>query len=289
MAWPAVARAQQLNRMQRVAVLVGGDENDPVAKARLSAFTQALADLGWTEGRNVRLDVRWTGDDINRMRTLAQELVGLQPDVILASGTPETVAVQRETRTIPIVFALVSDPVGEGFIASLPRPGGNITGFIALTMGGKWLELLTEIAPGVKRVAMIFNPDTSAGGGSYHLPSFDAAARTLKVQPLAAPVRSDAELETTITSLGREPGGGLIAMPGNFLTAHRSKIILLAAGNIIPAAYWQAVFAKDGGLLSYGPTPWTSFVAPRPMWIVFYAARSRRSYPFSCPPSSRWS
>src|SRR5262249_25337437 len=164
---------------------------------------------------------------------------------------------QRETRTIPIVFASVSDPVGEGFVASLPRPGGNITGFIRqeATMAGKWLELLTEIAPGVKRVAAIFNPDTAPRGGLYVLPAFEAAARSFKVAPIAAPIHSDAEIETVITSLGREPGGGLVVPPDVFLFSHRAHIILLAARNNVPTVYPDAVWARDGGLLSYGPKP----------------------------------
>jgi putative ABC transport system substrate-binding protein len=161
-AWPVAARAQQGDRVRRIGVLLPYDENDPVTKPRLSAFTQALADLGWTDGRNVRMDLRWHGDDINRIPALAQELVGLQPDIIVTNGTPATAAVQRETRTIPIVFAAVSDPVASGIVTRLDRPSGNITGFANLeaTLGGKWLELLSEIAPGLKRAAIMFNPDT---------------------------------------------------------------------------------------------------------------------------------
>jgi putative ABC transport system substrate-binding protein len=153
------------------------------------------------------------------------------------------------------VFVVVSDPVGSGFVASLPRPGGNITGFINIeaAMAGKWLELLMEIAPGVKRVAMMFNPDTAAGGGSYYIPSLETAALSLKVEPISAPVYSDAEIETVMTSLGREPGGGLVVMPDNFTIVHRPPMILLAARNKIPAVYWNSVYAREGGLLSYGP------------------------------------
>jgi putative tryptophan/tyrosine transport system substrate-binding protein len=211
--------------------------------------------LGWTDGSNLRVDVRWGTGNVDRMRMSAKELLGLQPDLILAHGTPVTAVFQRETRTIPIVFASVSDPVGEGFVASLPRPGGNITGFIRqeATMAGKWLELLTEIAPGVKRVAAIFNPDTAPSGGLYVLPAFEAAARSFKVAPIAAPIHSDAEIETVITSLGREPGGGLVVPPDVFLFSHRAHIILLAARNNVPTVYPDAVWARDGGLLSYGP------------------------------------
>jgi putative ABC transport system substrate-binding protein len=196
-AMPAAARAQQPGGLRRVAVLIPYGENDPDGRSWLSAFTQELSRLGWTEGRNLRTDVRWAPGSIDPMLTAAKELVGLQPDVILSSSTAATTAFARETRTIPIVFAVVSDPVGDGFVASLPRPGGNITGFISMeaAMAGKWLELLTEIAPGVKRAAAMFNPDLAPGGGSYYLPAFEAAARSLKVSPIAAPVHSDAEID----------------------------------------------------------------------------------------------
>ena len=162
-AWPLAAHAQQGDRVRRIGVIVGSDENDPWWKPRLSAFAQALADLGWTDGRNLRIDLRWYGDDINRIGAFAQELVGLQPVIILANTTPATVAVQRETRTIPIVFATVADPVASGIVPRLNQPGGNITGFATneATLGGKWLELLSEIAPGLKRAAIMFNPDTA--------------------------------------------------------------------------------------------------------------------------------
>jgi putative tryptophan/tyrosine transport system substrate-binding protein len=254
-AWPLAVRAQQPVRMRRIGVLMGVGENDPEGKAWLSGFTQALAELGWTDGRNLRMDVRWAADSVDLMRMFAKELVDLQPDVILADSTPVTAALQRETRTIPIVFVSVADPVGSGFVVGLPRPGGNITGFGTqeAAMAGKWLELLTEIAPGVKRAAIMFNPDTAPGGGSYYLPAFEAAARSLKVAPIAAPVHSDAEIETVITSLGREPGGGLVVMGDAFIVVHRAPAILLAARNHVPAVYQQSVFARDGGLLSYGP------------------------------------
>ena len=252
-AWPLVARAQQGDRVRRIGVLMACDENDPVGKRRFSAFTQALADLGWTDGRNVRMDLRWGGGDINRIRALAQELVGLQPDIILTNATPATVAVQRETRTIPIVFANVGDPVASGIVARLDRPSGNITGFANLeaSLGGKWLELLSEIAPGLKRAAIMFNPDTAPV--STYMPSFETAARSLKVAPIIAPVHSDVEIETAIIALGREPGGGLVVMPDVFMVAHRAPIILAAARNNVPAVYTLSDFARDGGLLSYGP------------------------------------
>jgi putative ABC transport system substrate-binding protein len=254
-AWPLAAHAQQAERVRRVGMLMSSDENDSDAKTELSVFTQGLSDLGWTDGRNLRTDVRWAAGNVDRMRMSAKELVDLKPDVILAQSTPVTAALQRETRTIPIVFVGPSDPVGDGFVASLPRPGGNLSGFISTEagMGGKWLQLLTEIAPGTKRVAIMFNPDAAPGGGSYYLPAFEAAARSLKVEPITTPVHSDAEIETVMTSLGRQPGGGLVVVPDAFIQVHRAVIILLAARNNVPAVYARHFYVRDGGLLSYGP------------------------------------
>jgi putative ABC transport system substrate-binding protein len=239
-----VARAQQGDRIRRIGVLTGADANDPVWKARISAFTQALADLGWTDGRNVRMDLRWAGGDINRIRALAQELVGLQPDIILTDTTPATVAIQRETRTIPSIFVNVGDPVASSIVARLDRPSGNITGFAnyEVSMGGKWLKLLSEIAPGLKRVAMMFNPDTSSASG--YIPSLETAARSLKVVPIMAPVHSDIEIETAIIALGREPGGGLVGMPDTFMFAHRAPLILAVARNNVPASRRRALLSQ---------------------------------------------
>jgi putative ABC transport system substrate-binding protein len=252
-AWPLAARAQQGDRVRRIGVLMPWDENDPLMKARIPAFAQVLADLGWTDGRNVQMDVRWAHSDTNLMPALAQELVGSRPDIIVAQGTLATVAVQRETRTIPVVFANVSDPVASGIVARLDRPGGNITGFGVLepSLGGKWLELLSEIAPGLKRIAIMFNPGTAPA--SIYMPTFETAAQSLKVMLFLAPAYSDAEIETAIIALGREPGGGLVVMISPFMTAHRTQIILAAARNNIPAVYSASYFARDGGLLSYGP------------------------------------
>jgi putative ABC transport system substrate-binding protein len=251
--WPLAAGAQQGNRVRRIGVFMAGDENDPLAEARISAFTQALADLGWTDGRNVRMDLRWAGNDIDRIRALAQELVGLQPDIILTAGTPATAALQRETLMIPIVFAGVTDPVAQRIVERLDRPSGNITGFADFgeaSLGGKWLELLSEIAPGLKRVALMFNPDTAPA--STFMPSLETAARSLKVALITAPVHGDVEIEMAMLALGREPGGGLVVMPDGFMTGHRASIILAAARNNVPAVYSVSVFARDGGLLSYG-------------------------------------
>ena len=213
---PLVAQAQQGNRVRRVGVLLPIDENDPLWKPLLSAFTQALAGLGWTNSGNVRMDLRWGGGDTNRIRALARELVGLEPDVILTAGTAATSAVQQETRTIPIVFATASDPVVRGIVARLDRPGGNVTGFVILeaSLGGKWLELLLDIAPGLKRAVMMFIDTPNA---SVYLPSLETAARARKIVPIVAPVHGDAEIETAINELGREPGGGLVIIPDGFI------------------------------------------------------------------------
>jgi putative ABC transport system substrate-binding protein len=254
---PLTAWAQQPERMRRIGVLLSGDENDAVRKIEVSAFTQGLAGLGWIDGHNLRIDLRWYGGgDINRIRALAQELVGLQPDIIVTRGTPPTVAVQRETRTIPIVFVNVSDPVASGIVARLDRPTGNITGFALFeaSLGGKWLELLSEIAPGLKRAAIMFNPDTAAPGSTF-MPSIEMAARLLKVEPIITHVHSDAEIETAINDLGRQPRGGLVIVGGAFMSTHRAPIILAAARNNVPALYSRSFFVRDGGLLSYGVDP----------------------------------
>jgi putative ABC transport system substrate-binding protein len=252
--WPVMVRAQQPDRVRRLGVLMGNDENDPEGKARLSGFVQGLSELGWSDGRNLRMDVRWAAGSVDRARMHAKELVDLQPDVILANSTPVTAAIKRQTRTIPIVFVIVSDPEGAGFVASLPHPGGNITGFVNIeaSMGGKWLQLLTEIAPSVKRAAIMFNPDTAPGGGSYFLPPFEAAARSLKVVPITAPVHSDAEIDRVIASLQGEKKEGLVVMTDSFNLVHRTQIVSRAAQYNVPTVYAETVYVKVGGLLSYG-------------------------------------
>jgi putative ABC transport system substrate-binding protein len=234
---------------------MGLDEDDPDAKAQLYEFTEGVGKLGWTDGSNLRMDVRWAAGKVDQARMLANELIDLQPDVILAQTTPATAALQRATRTIPIVFVTVSDPVGVGFVSSLPRPGGNITGFInhEPTMAGKWLELLTMIAPGVGRAAAMFNPDTAPYVETYYLPSFAAAAQSLKIEPVVTPVHTDAEIETVIASLGREPRGGLVCPPDTFIAIHRKSLITLAALNNVPAVFGGVHYwIRHGGLLSYG-------------------------------------
>ena len=255
-AWPLAARAQQRERMRRIGVLLSLAESDPEGKAQLSGFMQGLAELGWIDGRNLRTEVRWGRGDVDRIRTFAKELVALQPDVIVAHGTPVTAALQRETRTIPIVFVTVTDPVGDGFVAGLPHPGGNITGFLTSesAITAKMFELLAEIAPGLKRVAILFNPDTAPGGGTYYFREFESAVRSNNVEPIAARAHSGAEIEAVVTSLGGEPGGGLVIMPDYFMLNHIGPITLLAARNNVPAIYpWRSVVANNGALFSYGP------------------------------------
>ena len=253
-AWPVGARAQQPERMRRIAVLTGYAENDSLSQPRIAAFLQGLSELGWSDSRNLQIDYRWTNADVERIKQFAKEVVALKPDVILAQSTPVTAALQRETTGIPIVFVLVSDPVGAGFVASLAQPDGNITGFINFedSMGGKWLELLKEVAPAVKHAAIMFNPDTAPGGG-FFLHSFEAAGAALGVKPIVAPVRSPSEIEKVIDNLASEPDGGLVLMSDIFLQLNRKQVMTLAERHKLPVVYWLGVYAKEGGLLGYGP------------------------------------
>jgi putative tryptophan/tyrosine transport system substrate-binding protein len=253
-AWPLAARAQQGDRVRRIGVLMAFAESDPEAQAQLAAFREGLQNLGWAEGRNIRLDSRWAtpGDAESRQR-FAKELVALQPDLILSHSTPNTATLLQQTRTIPIVFAQVADPVGSGFVASFPRPGGNVTGFIVMDglMAGKWLELLKEIAPRVNRVALLFNPATAPFAEIFVKP-FKAAAESFAVEAMAAPVHDTSELEATVAAQTRAPNGGLIVMPDSFLNARAVEITSLAARYRLPVVYPYRFYADHGGLLSYG-------------------------------------
>jgi putative ABC transport system substrate-binding protein len=253
-AWPLAARAQQPVQMRRIGVLMAHAESDPEFEAYLAAFREGLEKLGWTEGRNIRIDTRWGAlDDAEARQRLAKELVALEPDVILTQNTPPTASMLEQTHTIPIIFVIVADPVGSGFVASLPRPGGNATGFTVMepTMSGKWLELLKEIAPRVNRAAFLFNPAT-APYFDYYLNPFKAAAASFGMDVILAPVHDRAELDTVIAAQAREPNGGLILIPDGFLNVHRDEIISLAARYSLPAVYPWRFFAERGGLLSYG-------------------------------------
>jgi putative tryptophan/tyrosine transport system substrate-binding protein len=258
-AWPLAARAQQ-PEMRRIGVLMSLAESDPEAQARVAAFRKGLQTLGWAEGRNVRIDIRWAASDATLMQRFAKELIALQPDLILSHNTPTTASLLQQTRIIPIVFVVVSDPVGSGFVASFPQPGGNVTGFtnIEPTMAGKWLELLKEIAPSVARVALLFNPAT-APYAEYYLGPFKAAAASLALEMIAAPVRDTSELESAIAAQARAPNGGLVVMTDSFLVAHRAEITSLAARYHLPAVYPFRFFVELGGLLSYGNDLFDSF------------------------------
>jgi putative ABC transport system substrate-binding protein len=251
--WPLAGRPQQRDRMRRISALMG-IANDAEMQARIMAFERGLEDLGWTVGRDLRIEYRFAASDIDRMRTFAKELVELQPDVILAHSTPVVAALLQVTRTVPIVFVVVGDPVGSGFVASVPRPGGNVTGFTNQPdqLTGKLLSILKEITPWVVRVTLMFNPDTVPSGGSYYLNPFKAAAPSFAVEPIAAHVRSEAEIERAFAALARKPGSGLIIMPDNFTALHRELIISLAARYRLPTIYPYRYFAEAGGLISYG-------------------------------------
>jgi putative ABC transport system substrate-binding protein len=254
-AWPVVARAQQSDKTRRIGVLEVMAETDPVEQQSFAAFKQALAALGWNEGSNLHIDLRRSAGDINRASSLAKELVALQPDVIFTGSTPNTMAIHRQTQTIPIVFVAVSDPVGSGFVESLSHPGGNITGFINLegTLAEKWLELLKEIAPGTKRVAVMFNPQT-APFAQYYLRPIENMAPKLGVTTFPLPVGNDNDIESAIEELARGRDSGLIAMVDSFVLVHRKLIIELAARHQIPTVYADKNMTMEGGLISYGVT-----------------------------------
>jgi len=250
--WPWPARAAD---MRRLGVLMGISEEESQGQAGIAAFRTALEERGWIAGRNLQIDIRWGRADVERLQRLAKELVGLRPDVIMAQTTQAVAALQRETKTIPIVFVVVSDPVGSGFVASLPRPGGNITGFVNIesSLGGKWIEVLKDILPRARRAALIFNPDT-ASYSAYYLQPFEEAARFQNVEPMAAPVRSDADIERTIAGLAGDAMTGLVIMPDAFTASKHNLdlIIALAARHRVPAIYPYRFMVAAGGLISYG-------------------------------------
>jgi putative tryptophan/tyrosine transport system substrate-binding protein len=251
--WPIAARAQRSETMPRIGVLMPYAENDPEGSGRVAALRQGLEHLGWTEGRNVRLEHRWSASDAASTRKLARELVDLRADVIVTDGTAVTAAALRETRTIPVIFVQVADPVGSGFVASFPRPGGNATGFnnIPLTMASKWLELLMEIVPRTVRVMFVFNPPTAPYAQRFFEP-LKVAASAIGVEAVASSVHDPAEIEAAIAAFAREPDSGLIVLPSAFMVTHRDLVSALAARHRLPAIYGFRYFAQSGGLISYG-------------------------------------
>ena len=255
-AWPAMSIAQPSGGPPRVGVLMRVAEDDPSARDDVRTFEGGLGKLGWTVGNNILIDYRWAAGSNDRAQTLAKELVELKPDTLVAYGTAMLEAIRRATKTIPIVFTMVSDPVGQGYVVSLSRPGGNATGFTSFefSTGGKWLELIREASPSIKRVGVIFNPVTAPYAPSY-LHSIESAAVPIAVDVTGAPILNVADIEHVMTPFGQDPGGSLIVIPDTFTDAHAASIIALAGRYRLPAMYPYTHFAKAGGLMTYGPDP----------------------------------
>jgi len=257
-AWPLAARAQQPEKIRRIGVLMNFAADDPESTARITVFVQSLHGLGWTVGHNLQIDYRFGAGDVERYRRFASELVALVPDVLVTSGAPAVEALQRTTRTVPIVFVTVTDPVGGGLVASLARPGGNTTGFTLSEYGlsAKWLELLKQIAPNVTRAAVLRDP-VAVGIGQFA--AIQAVAPSLQVELSPIDARDAAEIERAVTAFARRPNGGLIVTSTAFSTIHRELIITLAAQHRLPAVYFNRLFVASGGLISYGPDPRDQF------------------------------
>jgi putative ABC transport system substrate-binding protein len=249
-AWPLAARTQQHAEMRRVGVLMNGDGTEPDLNADLVAFTRGLRGLGWIDGQNIHLDVRWNGGDAARARGLAIELLRLSPDAILTASTPNLTALLRQGPVMPVVFTLVSDPLGQGFVSNLAQPGGNITGFsqYEFSIGGKWIDLLKQMVPGLARVAIISNPDTTP---AFWLSSFEAAAPSLGVEVVAAPVHNTVDIEPAIENVSRQKNSGLIVPTDTFLRVHRQLLVESVARHRVPAMYFSRLFTEIGGLMSY--------------------------------------
>ena len=252
--WPLAAYAQQLQRIPQIGVQMGVAESDPEGQSRIAAFQQGLADLGWADGRNLRVEYRWAAGDVDRIRAYAAELVALAPDVLVGNGTAVLTALRDATRSIPIVFVVVNDPVGQGFVANLARPGGNITGFSFLeySMIGKSLELLKQLAPTVHRFAVMFNPETTPHYAVF-LRSFETVPPPRPLEIKAAPVGTEADIEQAVAKIAGEPGGGLIVPPDTFTVVHRGLIIRSAAQHRVPAIFTYRQFVREGALIAYGP------------------------------------
>jgi putative ABC transport system substrate-binding protein len=284
-AWPLVARAQP-DAMRRIGVLMGPAESDPQAQSEIAAFRQGLQKLGWT-GRNVRIAYRWAAGEVNRMRTSARELIALQPDAVLVVSTPAVAAMVNETRTIPIVFVRVADPLGDGFVNSMAKPGGNVTGFTVLepSIASKWLQVLKQIAPAVARVTLMFNPATAPfRGGLDFLRVAEAAAPSVGVEVNAAHVHDVADIELVIAAVAREANGGLISLPDIFLTVHRELTIELAARNRVPTLFQYRYFAAAGAGLMH----WTNTPERRSISIAFSKGPGRPIFRCKHRPSTKW-
>ena len=289
-AWPLAARAQQQSqRIRSVGVLMAVAESDADVRAGVAMFQQSLQELGWSDGRNIRIDYRWGDADADRIQALAKELVGLQPDVLVAHSTPSAKGLLQATRSIPIVFLTVTDPLGQGLVASLSRPGANITGFsvFEFSLGTKWVEILKQIAPGTRRVTAVFNPETAPYYGMY-LRSIEAATSAIGVELIAVELHSETDISNVIRKLGSEPNGGLFVLPDSHNVVHRKRIIGLAAQYRLPAIYYFRYFAFDGGLISYGPDEMDLFVRTASYSIEFSKARALPISLSSNQPSSNW-
>jgi putative tryptophan/tyrosine transport system substrate-binding protein len=251
--WPLAARAQPSGAAKRIAVLMNSAATDAAAQSYVAAFVQALRQLGWAEGQNIHVEIRWSAGDAALARIYAAQLIGLMPDVILASSTTNLTVVRQATSTIPVVFVQVSDPVAQGFVANMTRPEGNLTGFsmYEFTIGGKWLDLLKEVAPTLARVAVMFNPDTSPQS-KFFMRSIETAAPSLGVQPVAVPVHTTADIDPALESFARAPNGGLILPTDSFTGMRRQLIADLATRHRLPSVAANSEFPKDGGLMYYG-------------------------------------
>ena len=253
-AWPRTLAAQRPDQVRRIGVLMELASSDSQARSNVAAFQRGLQKLGWSQGGNLEIDYRWAPDDAVLVWKFAKELVELRSDVIVARSSPVVATLLGQTRSIPIVFVSISDPIGEGFVASFARPSGNVTGFTDFnsSMTGKWVELLKEIAPNVTRVIFLFNPQTAAGGGSYLLRAVDAAVSTLKVRPVMALVHDDDEIEAAFAALAREPDSGVVVLPDIFTVAHHQRVVALAEHYRVPIVYPYRFMVERGGLISYG-------------------------------------
>jgi putative tryptophan/tyrosine transport system substrate-binding protein len=249
-----IAVAQSTDKIRRIGVLSGISANDPDVPLRVAAFREGLRERGWTEGQTIKVEYRWSAGDLKRMQSFAEELVELRPEIIVAQSTPAVISLLKASRTVPIVFVNVADPIGSGLVNSLAKPGANVTGFTNFepTMGEKWLELLKEVSPRLTRVCLMFNPNTTPSRGAFFLRLIESAAPTFSVQPIVSPVTEPHEIERVLAAFAQEPDGGLIPLPDTFMSAHRRQVIALAAQHRLPAVYPFRYFAIYGGLMSYG-------------------------------------